>query len=74
MPDRTTRERVRAALADADFPAMKDDLIATAQRAGADEETMRALRSIPPVDYHNRGEVMAALPVRDGAAEGSAAV
>jgi hypothetical protein len=69
MPARTTRDLVRAALADADFPATKDDLLATAQRNGADEQTLRALRSIPPVDYHNRGEVLASVPLQDEAPE-----
>jgi hypothetical protein len=67
MPSRTTRESVRAVLADADFPATKDDLLATARRNGADEDTLAALRDLPPLDYHNRGEVLAAVPLQDEA-------
>jgi hypothetical protein len=63
MHARTTRDRLFAALVDADYPATKDDLLATAQRNGADEETIRAIRSIPPVDYRSRDEVLRAVPL-----------
>jgi hypothetical protein len=74
MPVRTTREALRAALIDVDFPATKEDLLATAQRNGADEETLRALRSIPPVDYHNMREVFLSVPFADEPPEEAAAL
>ncbi|WP_228822974.1 DUF2795 domain-containing protein [Nocardia blacklockiae] len=49
---------VRKALSDADFPADKDQLVRCADRAGAAENTVRALRAIPPVSYANVGEVL----------------
>jgi hypothetical protein len=65
MHARTTREALAAALVDADYPATKDDLLATAERKGADEQTIRALRSIPPVEYRNFMEVLASVPLLD---------
>lgn len=54
---------VRAALNAADYPASKDDLIAAAQDAGADEEVLRALRTLPLQDYNNEGEVLRSVPL-----------
>ena len=65
MHARTTRESLCAALIDADYPATKEDLLATAERNGADEQTIRALRSIPPVEYRNFMEVLASVPLLD---------
>lgn len=53
----TTTERLRTALADADFPAQKADLVRCAQRSEADQDTVRALKAIPPVVYETLGEV-----------------
>jgi hypothetical protein len=61
----TDRDRVKAALSAADFPAGKDDLLAYAERAGADNDTIRALRSIPPVDYANLTEVLQSVPTEE---------
>ncbi len=44
---------IRAALNDADFPASKEDLVACAERASADEATLKALRALPLGDYGN---------------------
>lgn len=54
----TDAKRLRKALAEADFPAGKDDLARYAAQAGADDDTVRALRAIPPVSYANLTEVL----------------
>jgi hypothetical protein len=41
-----------------DFPADRDGLVQAAERAGAPHEVLRALRAMPPVDYHNTDEVV----------------
>ncbi|KEI45594.1 DUF2795 domain-containing protein [Saccharopolyspora rectivirgula] len=58
----TDRPTLKAALQDADFPASKEQLIEQAEQAGADQETLRALRSIPPADYENYTEVARSVP------------
>jgi hypothetical protein len=50
--------RLRRALSDTDFPAERDELVGCAQRAGADHDTVRALRAMPPVSYSNFAEVL----------------
>jgi hypothetical protein len=54
----TDIDRLRQALSEADFPADKDDLVGYAERAAADDDTVRALRALPPVPYANLGEVV----------------
>ncbi len=51
-------EDIRDALMNADFPADKDELIRVAERAGAAEETLSVLRSLPVADYANKDEVV----------------
>jgi Protein of unknown function (DUF2795) len=41
--------RLRRALWDTDFPAEHDELVGCAERAGADHDTVCALRAMPPV-------------------------
>ena len=53
----TSIHDVLAHLADATYPATKDELVATAERAGAPEDVVKALRAMPPVDYRNKDEV-----------------
>ena len=65
MPPTTTRDAVQAVLADVDFPADKDVLVETAARNGADDETLRALRAVPPVDYGGVAEVLRSVRLRD---------
>lgn len=60
----TDETRLRAALSDVDYPADKDALLAGAQRTGADTDTVRALRSIPPVSYADLTEVLRSVPQR----------
>lgn len=62
----TSRARVEDALNDADFPADKDRLLAVADRNGADQDTLGALRAIPPEEYRNLGEVLASVTHDDG--------
>ncbi|MGW4467625.1 DUF2795 domain-containing protein [Micromonospora sp. NBC_01796] len=40
-----------------DFPATKDDIVAEAEREGASDDVLRALRAMPPADYGNINEV-----------------
>ncbi|MCV7091816.1 DUF2795 domain-containing protein [Mycobacterium interjectum] len=59
-----------------DFPASKQDLIEAAERNGCDDETVRALRAIPPETYTNVGQVAASVTAaddRDGGGAGRAA-
>jgi hypothetical protein len=56
-------ETVEAALVDVDYPATKDELVEAAARNGADEEALRALRAMPPVDYRSRQEVLQSVDV-----------
>ena len=52
-----TPDQVLDYLADVDYPADKDTLVAAAERAGAPDEVLRSIRAIPPVDYRSRDEV-----------------
>ncbi|MEV0105051.1 DUF2795 domain-containing protein [Nocardia sp. NPDC050799] len=54
----TDADRVRAALSAADFPAEKPELVHCATRAHADNDTVRALKAIPPETYGNLQEVL----------------
>ncbi|HEX2301725.1 MAG TPA: DUF2795 domain-containing protein [Pseudonocardiaceae bacterium] len=65
MPAYTTPDQLREALTDADFPASKEELQQTAQRNEASEETIRALRAIPPVPYHSFTEVLRSVDLVD---------
>lgn len=60
----TDVDRLRSVLSDADFPAERDDLVGCAQRAGADNDTVRALRAMPPVSYSNFAEVLQSVSLR----------
>jgi hypothetical protein len=66
MTATTTEDRLRAVLNDVDYPADKDQLLEHAQRNAADDETVRALRSIPPVTYGNFQEVLQSVPLDPG--------
>jgi hypothetical protein len=44
----TDVERLRRALSGVDFPADKSDLVRSVDQAGADDETVRALKAVPP--------------------------
>ena len=66
----TTRETLKASLSGADFPAAKEQLVEYAQNNGVDEETVRALRAMPPADYDNITEVLRSIPLARGPEEG----
>lgn len=61
----TTPTAVREALRDVDYPASKDDLLASACRNNASDEVDRALRAVPPVVYENLAEVLASVHTDD---------
>lgn len=60
----TDVERLRRALADVDFPAEKTDLVCSADQAGADDDTVRALKAVPPVTYASFNELLRAVPLQ----------
>ncbi|WP_338595379.1 DUF2795 domain-containing protein [Saccharopolyspora sp. SCSIO 74807] len=66
----TTRETLKASLSGVDFPASKDQLVQFANNNGVDEETVRALRAMPPADYDNVTEVVRSVPLERGEEEG----
>ena len=77
MADAVTADEVLSHLTDVDYPADKDTLTAAAERAGASEAVLRAIRAIPPVDYRNRDEVVRSLrldpaPERESGAQARA--
>ncbi len=67
MTDAITPDEVVRYLADVDYPAGKEELVAAAERAGAPEAVVHALRAIPPDEYGNRAEVTRSVPVDPGA-------
>ncbi len=60
---RTVSDRVQELLTDIDYPATKEALLAEAERRGGDDDALRALRALPPVDYGNEAEVMRSIDV-----------
>jgi hypothetical protein len=57
-----TPEEVMRHLTDVDYPADKDALLAAAERSGASDEVLRAIRAIPPsIDYRGKDEVVRSL-------------
>jgi hypothetical protein len=62
-----TPDEVLSYLKDVDYPADKDTLVATAEKAGAPETVLRSIRAIPPVDYRSRDEVVRSVRVDPGA-------
>ena len=53
-----TRDEVHAHLDDVDPPADEDRIVETAERSGAPEDVIRALRAMPPVECASRTEVL----------------
>lgn len=66
----TDRETLKAVLFDVDYPADKDALVARAENNGADEDTLRALRSLQPVEYGSLTEIVRSVTLHSGAEEG----
>jgi hypothetical protein len=67
VTDPTTPDQVLSYLADVDYPADKDTLVAAAESAGAPEAVVRSIRAIPPVDYRSRDEVLRSVRTDPGA-------
>lgn len=61
----TTPSQLRKCLNDVDFPANKEDIIDAADRNRCDDETLRALRAIPPETYANAAQVTASVTIAD---------
>jgi Protein of unknown function (DUF2795) len=62
VADIVPAQDVLAHLGEVDYPADKDALLAAAQRHGAPEEVLRALRTVPPgIDYAHADEVVRSL-------------
>lgn len=72
----TTRSELRKCLNDVDFPANKQDLLDAADRNGCADDTVRALRAIPPETYTNVAQVASSVTIaddRDGDGAGKSA-
>ncbi|GAA3737015.1 DUF2795 domain-containing protein [Salinactinospora qingdaonensis] len=65
MTATTTTQRLQAALDAVDYPADKDELVATAQENEADEDTVRALQALPPQDYRSFSEITASVELAE---------
>jgi hypothetical protein len=62
VADAVPAQDVVAHLGEVDFPADKDALLAAAERHGAPDEVLRALRTVPPgIDYAHTDEVVRSL-------------
>ncbi|MDD7968219.1 DUF2795 domain-containing protein [Actinomycetospora lemnae] len=64
MSASTTRDRLDAALDGVSFPADRDTLVEAARRRD-DEQTARALRAIPPVEYGSPKDVVASVSLAE---------
>jgi Protein of unknown function (DUF2795) len=65
MAASTTRDALFAALKEVDFVADRNTLVAAAMSRGADDDTIRALRAAPPVEYGGMSEVLRAVRLRE---------
>ncbi|MFL1375735.1 MULTISPECIES: DUF2795 domain-containing protein [unclassified Nocardiopsis] len=54
---------LRRILEGIDFPADRDRIVAAALEANGDEEILTALRAMPPADFYEAKEVLAAVPL-----------
>lgn len=61
---------LREVLSSIDFPASKEKLVEHAERHGASEQALRALRAMPPEEYQNVTEVFRAVPMTMSSTEG----
>lgn len=66
----TDHDRLARALAGADYPADKQDLQDLARQNGADDATLKALRSLQPVSYETFNDVVRSAPMDAAAEEG----
>ncbi|OBH97475.1 hypothetical protein A5678_24390 [Mycobacterium sp. E2733] len=61
----TTPSQLRQCFTNVDFPVSKQDLLDAAGRNGCDDDTIRALRGIPPETYNNAAQVAASVSITD---------
>lgn len=54
-------KQIEEALDSADFPMMKDDLVAWADESVTDEDVRRTLRSLPRGQYENVDQIVASV-------------
>jgi hypothetical protein len=47
-------ESVQQLLKDLDYPASKEEIVDHAERRSADDEVLRELRSLPPIEYRTK--------------------
>lgn len=59
----TTPGQLRLCLDNVNFPANRDDLLAAAERNGCNDETIHALRAIPPEIFTNVAQVTACVTI-----------
>lgn len=71
--DTTAWTEMRQALADMDFPAGKEQLVAGAERRGAGPRVLRLLRALPLGTYRNIAEIRSSVPLDPAADEGQTA-
>ena len=61
----TTAVQLRRCLAGVRFPASRDDLLNAAIRNRCDEDTVNAVRAIPPMTYTSATQVVASTTIVD---------
>lgn len=54
-------DQVLQALSDLDYPASKEQIVAHAERRGAPDEVIRAVRALALADYASKDEVVRSL-------------
>lgn len=58
---------LQQAVSAVDFPAGKDDILSSAEKQGAAQDVLSALRSLQPVEYGNAQEVIRSVHTDVGA-------
>ena len=59
----TGMRRLKEILGEVTFPAGKETIVDHATDSGADEEVLRAVRAMPPVEYDRPEEVLLSVPL-----------
>ncbi|HLS02973.1 MAG TPA: DUF2795 domain-containing protein [Beutenbergiaceae bacterium] len=59
----TGMRRLKEILGEVTFPAGKETIVDHATDSGADEEVLRAVRAMPPVEYDRPEEVLRSVPL-----------
>lgn len=63
---RSLTDKVANALLEADYPADKETLLRFARAKEADDDVVRALTGLPPVEYGSRDEVLRSIDADPG--------